>query len=448
MRRLNGHLLVALMVTLALVLAACSPARTPVPTQSPTPTSVAAPTPTPEPPSHTVTEAIGWLRDAGLQVEAVEGAGPGVSNPDRQVQLDGSPVRVSVDGYDRVWIYAFAPPMGREAIFRYFDMNASFTREGHPTVFNVENVTVLVRGDDTDVLEKVLVSLWDRTPIHYLTPFGIWPLAPSSGDADRARWLTWVRELAARWLQSPQRGERAVSLVADAEVRLVRLGDYLARFPASDGPYPRLPHPATLVWAVATSSEAGHAVVLLDAWNYIVVGAAYTSERLPLEEVPEVPIPGPVELTPTDGVWSEHDELAAILSWLEPAVARIIPDVWHERVETYVLERAPVRFGPWKTLAVVSRKGYNGPHAGTVYLITPPEGRAIISGRMDAATIKYWDWDVKQGVQYSYRVYGCTYLGRRTPYSDVAQAVAGDPLPETPHPYDARPGSTPVEPPC
>ncbi|MDP3063582.1 MAG: hypothetical protein Q8O40_10315 [Chloroflexota bacterium] len=450
MRRRKGHLLVVLMVMSALVLATCSLARTSVLTQSPTPTSVAASTPTPEPPSHTVTEAIGWLRDAGLRVEALEEAKEGVGadplNPDRHVRLNGTAVRVSVDGYDRVWIYAFDPPMTGEAVLDYFNVYADYTREAYPVVFNVENVTVLVRGLDEVALEKVFASLWDRAPTHELVPFGVPGLQPTSGDTEPAKRVEWVKALAVLWLQSPQRGERALSRVADAETRPVRLGDYLAHFSAPDGPYPRLPQPDTFVWAVEAHWDAGHAVVLLDAVTYIVVGAAYTSERLPLEEVPQVPTPGPVELTATDGAWSEHDELATILSWREPALAHVIPDVWHERVETYVIERAPGRFGPWETLAVVSRKGYSLTE-GLYYLIAPPYGRAIISGPMDAANIKYWDWDVKRGVQYSYRVYGCTYLGRRTPYSDVAQAVAGDPLPDTPHPY-ARPSPPPVEPPC
>ncbi len=82
-----------------------------------------------------------------------------------------------------------------------------------------------------------------------------------------------------------------------------------------------------------------------------------------------------------------------------------------------------------------------------MFLIAPPEGRAIISGPLDAATVKYWDWDVERGIQYSYRVYGCTSLGQRTDYSNVAQAVAGDPLRDTPNPHNP-PSRQPVEPPC
>ncbi|MDP2949840.1 MAG: hypothetical protein Q8P22_09925, partial [Chloroflexota bacterium] len=157
---------------MGLTLAACelppsptpSPVHTPTATVAPTPTfTVTVPTPTPAPTPtsalHTVADAIGWLRDAGLRVEALEEAKEGVGadplNPDLHIRLDGTAVRVSVDGYDRVWIYAFDPPMSGEEVLVYFNVYVDYTREAYPVVFNVENVTVLVRGLDEVVLEKV-----------------------------------------------------------------------------------------------------------------------------------------------------------------------------------------------------------------------------------------------------------------------------------------------------
>jgi hypothetical protein len=213
------------------------------------------------------------------------------------------------------------------------------------------------------------------------------------------------------------------------------LGDYTARFAVEDPLHAKLPHPDTSVWLVEVEEGSEgvwarrYGVVVLDWFTGLLVHASYSEALQFLQSVPQIPLPGPVYLLAMGDDWNDYDELAAGIVWERPSIVTIETDQL-EDVEAFVVERSDTRDGSWEILAVINSAGWD------VTIQRPIEPDWQTAGRVSLRRgdeIWFWDWDVIDGQQYYYRVYGCTWLGRQTGYSNVVSAVAADPVPETPY---------------
>jgi len=386
-----------------------------------------------------VDDAIEWFRSAGLRVEVVEEPEwfedrPRRRHTDPAYHLTGTEVRVSVDGYEKVRVYAFESPSdfeslrNRESIGHIFQLYADYSAEQYPSVFVVGNVVVEVVGIDHDVLKKVCTALWHLKPTLELIPFGL----PDFWDVDRQE----AEEKAVEWLTDPDRGDDVFEDVAGVEARLVAFGDYTAWFTIGDPLHTTLPHPDTAVWLVEVKEGTKgvwarrYGVVLLDYGTGLIVHATYSETPPMLQAVPEIPPPGPIFLIARDGDKSDYDELAAGIAWERPPASAIV-GLQLEDINAYVVERSDSRDGSWETWAVIYSAGWS------VGLERSPESNQLPPARVSLLRgneIWFWDWDVVEGQQYYYRVYGCTWLGRKTRYSNVVSAVAGDPIPDATHP--------------
>ncbi len=375
--------------------------------------------------SLTAEDAIEWLRSAGLSVEIIEDEKEATSLFGDGRKLGATVTRVSVDKYDRVWVYEFDTPQSLDEVFLTFDRGGDYAPESYPTAYALGNVVVLVRGVDFDLIKRVYLSLWNRLPTYQIASIGIieFRLLDGNETVDEAK----------RWFADP-------SAASDVETRIQRLGDYVSRFTLTRSNYPVLPHPDSLVWVVqgrsgpqAPASQA-YSTIVIDFATNIVLGATYSQERLPLDRIAEIERLDVPQLTTIDGASNEFDELATILTLSVPESVLIIPQYFEEVPLVSVVERASSPDGPWQVLEVVGSRPYPFRVVEPNHLIAPPDGRAIID--KDAREIRYWDWEVEDGKRYFYRVYACTSLYRRTAYSNVASAVAGDPNPATPHPYE------------
>ncbi|MEX0761960.1 MAG: hypothetical protein WD333_05935 [Dehalococcoidia bacterium] len=291
--------LLILGILASLLLTACTTNEPePTATTEPSPTTEASPTPDPTPTAtaergeYTGADGIQWLRDAGLEVTVLEEEQP-VQLPNCArfgTPTEGATVtQISVEGYDSVWVYTCYVAMSEQEIFEAFDLNAtSFPAENYPTVFTVDNVMVLVRGSEPEPIRNVYTALWDTTPPRELAPFALWQLLPPDGAKEAAA-------EAESWLVEPDGEDPRFSTATAGEARLVTIGDFTNEFSLDDALYDPLPHPDAVVWAVPATGEPadatgeGYAVVLVDSVSGLVIGATYSDEALPIEEVPEAP---------------------------------------------------------------------------------------------------------------------------------------------------------------
>ncbi|MEX2378530.1 MAG: hypothetical protein WD848_10945, partial [Dehalococcoidia bacterium] len=123
-----------------------------------------------------------------------------------------------------------------------------------------------------------------------LAPFGLRQLSPPDGAEE-------AQETAESWLVEPDGEDPQFTTATAGEARLVTIGDFTNEFTLDDALYDPLPHSDAVVWAVPVAGEPtdapgqGHAVVLVDSVSGIVVGATYSDEALPIEDVPEAPMP-------------------------------------------------------------------------------------------------------------------------------------------------------------
>jgi len=195
--------------------------------------------------------------------------------------------RVSVDGYDKVWVYAFESvddfdsPEYRKSLAQTFSIYADYSVEQYPTLFTVGNVVFMVRGVDHDILTKLLTSLWHLRPTEDIAPFGI----PEFGNINEEE----AKAKAVEWFTDPARGTDAFTDVTDVEARLVRFGDYTVWSGAEDNWfYVRLPYPDTAVWLVkvdegmAGMEAQRFGVIVLDYYTGILVSRVVDRTAIPL----------------------------------------------------------------------------------------------------------------------------------------------------------------------
>jgi len=372
-----------------------------------------------------------------------------LEGPQPSSRWKGTEARLSVDGYEKASVYAFEPPRGldtlryQEWLARAFYIWADYSVQQVPTLYTIGNIVFIVNGIDPDTQTKVLTSLWHMRPTGEVTPFGIPKSSPSVDDKQEAE------AAAVGWFTDAARGADAFNDVTGVEARLVMFGDYVARFLIEDPLHTRLPHPDTAVWLVEVrEGKEGiwarrYGAVVLDYFTGTVVHAYYGDRPPALYLVPQIPVPGPIQLVGRDGDLSDYDELSTVIAWERPRES-VVGELQLESVNTYVVERSNVVDGSWEKLALVSSAGWDvriQRPEGAEY--PPPARVALLNGE----EIWFWDWAVVDGQRYHYRVYGCTWLGRKTSYSNVVSAVAGDPVPDTPHGDPPTP-ATGLVPPC
>jgi hypothetical protein len=335
-------------------------------------------------------------------------------------------MQISVKGYPSVWLIEYEARQADDDLFRRFHLNGSFPIDTYPTPFTLNNIVYVVRGEGNGILSAVLTALWDIAPPTEIVPFGIF--------LTEYRWRALdASSRAAQWLaERPDAAGLALTALEPLLTTLQRFADVYG----FDSLVSNLPHPTSPVWVseFAGPENEEYLTVVSEFMSGEPVAEVRTSAPLDLSVIAPITPPQISDTAAMDGANGEYDELHTVVQWRGGRGLLAGSENWPEITESYVVERSTNGEENWKPIAWLRRDAWDMTKERPTRFM-PPAGRAEADYSGDGMPLlSYWDYDVELGVNYDYRIYGCTNLGRQTPYSEVVSAIAGDPDPSTPDP--------------
>ena len=406
----STHLACAALSAIAMLVVSCGSngAPGPMPLQTPRPLTANA----------TIDDGIRWLKAAGLTVERI-----GDDTDTARQFRSGDAQRVSVDGYDRVWIFQYDEVPDHFSLFQRFHLNASFPEQNFPQPLLLGNILFLVRGIETEAPEQIMTAIWDIEPPGMINQFqspitGRWRYGSSQSRAYAIERLS-------------EREGRDEFVAAETSSVLVTMRDLASVYgftPLVDN----MPHPDSRLWVSQfQDNDGGYVTVASEMTSGIPVAEIRTSRALDMTRIPSAPAPEIKTVGAFNGSHGQYDELHTVALIQKPQPVLHTHREWTEQVASIVIERRDPGEIEWKPIAWMDRGGIDLTKESRIGFV-PPGGRVDIASENGSQVIRFWDYDVEQDKTYNYRFYACTDLGRTTGYSEVVAAIAGDPDPSTP----------------